>query len=234
MASRSDDDVTTAAPTLPVDDDDRFAMIRKLLYTPVVGDVLDGLGRHHQVLPQPIQPLREDMVVVGRAMPVLIAKVFGPQTRPFGRLTEALDQLEPDEVYLACGGGVPCAAWGELLTVTARVRGAAGAVIDGYHRDTPKVRDQRWPVFSRGRYAQDAAVRASVIDYRVPVEIGQVLASPGDLVIGDLDGVVLVPRDIEDEVIERAVEKATTETRVRAAIEGGMSSTEAFATFGVL
>jgi len=224
----------TATPTLPVNDTNRFEMIRTLLYTPVIGDVLDSVGRHHQVLPQAIQPLNEDMVVVGRAMPVLIANIFGPQTRPFGRLTEALDQLEPGDVYLAYGGGVPCAAWGELLTVTARARRAAGAVIDGYHRDTPKVRDQHWPVFSRGRYAQDAAVRASVIDYRVPVEIGHVLVSPGDLVIGDLDGVVLVPQDIEDEVIERAVEKATTETQVRAAIEGGMSSTEAFATFGVL
>ena len=228
------DSSLTAPPMVPVGDTERFGLIRKLLYTPVVGDVLDALGRYHQALPQPIQPLKEDMIIVGRAMPVLIASVFGPQTQPFGRLTEALDQLEPDEVYLACGGGMPCAAWGELLTVTARVRGAAGAVIDGYHRDTPKVRDQQWPVFSRGRYAQDAAVRASVIDYRVPVEIGNVLVSPGDLVIGDLDGVVVVPSDIEDEVIAMAVEKATTETQVRAAIEGGMSSSEAFATFGVL
>ena len=234
MTSHLDTSLTTTTSRVPANDADRFDVIRKLLYTPVVGDVLDALGRHHQVLPQPIQPLNEDMVVVGRAMPVLIASVFGPQREPFGRLTEALDQLEPDDVYLACGGGIPCAAWGELLTVTARVRGAAGAVIDGYHRDTPKVRDQHWPVFSRGRYAQDAAVRASVIDYRVPVEIGQVLIAPGDLVIGDLDGVVLVPQDIEAEVIERAVEKATTETQVRAAIEDGMSSTEAFATFGVL
>jgi 4-hydroxy-4-methyl-2-oxoglutarate aldolase len=150
---------------------------------------LDALGRHHQILPQPVQPLNEDMVLVGRAMPVLISDVFGRQDRPFGRLTEALDQLQENEIYLARGGRLPW--WGQLLTAAARARGATGAVIDGYHRDTPLVRDQSWPVFSRGRYAQDAAVRASVVDYRMPVEIGRVLARPGDLIVGDLDGVVV-------------------------------------------
>lgn len=226
--------MTQRSTMVPVDDRERFALIRRLLYTPVVGDVLDGVGRYNQMLPQSIQPLREDLVLVGRAMPVLIADVYGPQRQPFGRLTEALDQMEAEEVYVARGGRLACAAWGELLTVTARARGAAGAVLDGYHRDTVKVRDQDWPVFSRGRYAQDAAVRASVVDYRVAVEIGRVLVRPGDLIIGDLDGIVVVPRDIEAEVLERSVEKATTETRVRSAIEAGMSSTVAFETFGVL
>jgi regulator of RNase E activity RraA len=226
--------VTSNDTSIPADDRSRFALIRQLLHTPVLGDVLDALGRYHQILPQPIQPLHEDMVLVGRAMPVLISDVFGHQDKPFGRLTEALDQLHQDEVYLARGARLPCAAWGELLTAVARVRGAAGAVIDGYHRDTPRVRDQAWPVFSRGRYAQDAAVRASVADYRVPVEIGGVLVRAGDLVVGDLDGVVVIPAEIEDEVVERAVQKATMENLVRAAIDDGMSSTEAFATFGVL
>lgn len=219
---------------VPVGEAARIEMIRELLYTPVLGDVLDQLGRWHQILPPQIRPLREGMKLVGRAMPVLIADAFGPQAKPFGRLTEALDQLQPDEVYLARSGRLECAAWGELLTATARVRGAAGAVIDGYHRDTPRVLAQDWPVFSRGAYAQDAAVRARVVDYRTPVEIGAVTVQPGDLVVADVDGVAIVPADIEDEVLERALAKATSENKVRAAIEGGMSSTEALATFGVL
>jgi regulator of RNase E activity RraA len=174
------------------------------------------------------------MVLVGRAMPVLIADVFGPQRSPFGRLTEALDQLGSGEVYLARGGRTECAAWGEIMTATARVRGAAGAVLDGFHRDTVRVLEQDWPVFSRGRSAQDAGVRATVLDYRVPAEIGGVLVRPGDLVLGDLDGVVVVPAEIEDEVLERALTKATAENLVRQAIENGMSSTDAFATYGVL
>lgn len=204
------------------------------LYTPVIGDVLDSLGRRHQFLPPEIRGITPSMKLVGRAVPVLILDVFEPQAHPFGRLTEALDSLTDGEVYVARNGRTACAAWGEILTATARARGAVGAVIDGYHRDTPRVLSQDWPVFSRGSYAQDAGVRTSVVDYRVPIEIGQVRIGPGDLVVGDVDGVVVVPSEIEDEVIERALAKATGENVVRRAIEAGMSSTEAFATYGIL
>lgn len=215
-------------------DAELFALVARELYTPVVGDILDALGRYHQSLPAPVQPLRESMVVAGRAMPVLMIDVHGPQKKPFGLLTKALDDLRPGEVYLAGGGAMRCAYWGELLTATARTRGAVGAVIDGYHRDTPKVLEQNWPVFSRGRYAQDSSVRTAVADFRCPIEIGGVWIEPGDLVFGDLDGVVIVPRALETEAIARALEKARGEKIVRKAIEGGMSATAAFKKFGIL
>ncbi len=215
-------------------DADVLALVRERLNTSVVGDVLDALGRVHQVLPPGIRPLEPGAKLAGRAMPVLNADVHGPQRPPFGLLAESLDQLEPDEVYLACGGTMRCAYWGELLTAAARTRGAAGAVVDGYHRDTTKVLDQRWPVFSRGAFAQDSAVRLAAIDYRVPVEIGGVAIAPGDIVVGDIDGVVVVPADVEAEVIERALEKASTENVVRKAIENGMPVVEALDTYGVL
>ena len=215
-------------------DAELFALIQRELYTPVVGDSLDALGRYHQFLPQPVQPLREDMVVVGRAMPVLMIDVHGPQQKPFGLLTEALDDLRPGEVYLAAGGAMRCAYWGELLTATAHTRGAAGAIVDGYHRDTPQVLAQNWPVFSRGRYAQDSAVRTAVANFRCPIEVGNVWIEPGDLVFGDLDGVVIVPLALEAEVITRALEKARGEKLVRQAIEGGMTATAAFKKFGIL
>ncbi|HEX2854362.1 MAG TPA: RraA family protein [Opitutaceae bacterium] len=206
----------------------------KDLYTPVVGDILDALGRYHQFLPAPVQPLKETMKVAGRAMPVLMIDVHGPQKKPFGLLTEALDNLKAGEIYLAGGGDMRCAYWGELLTATARTRGATGAVIDGYHRDTPQVLSQNWPVFSRGRYAQDSAVRTQVADFRCAIEIGGVWIEPGDFVFGDLDGVVIIPRALEKEVISRALEKARGEKVVRKAIEGGMSATAAFKKFGIL
>jgi len=215
-------------------DDELIELVRKLLYTPVVGDVLDALGYYHQFLPQPIQPMRETDVVVGRAMPVLMIDVFGPQKKPFGLLTAALDQLERNEVYVASGGAMRCAYWGELLTATARKQGAAGAVINGYHRDTARVSEQKWPVFSRGRFAQDSAVRTQVADFRCSIEVDGVRLNPGDFVFADLDGVLIVPRDVEDEVFERALEKARAEKLVRKAIEEGMASTEAFRKYGVL
>lgn len=213
---------------------DFLEKITASLYTPVVGDILDTYGLYHQFLPQPIQPAAPGMKLAGFAMPVLMIDVYGPQKKPFGLLTEALDQLGENEIYLASGGMMRCAYWGELLTATSRMRKAAGAVINGYHRDTPQMLEQGFPVFSRGRFAQDSSVRTQVADFRCPIEVDGVLVNPGDLIFGDVDGVVVVPQNIMREVIEKALEKARGEKAVRKAIEGGMSSTEAFRTFGIL
>ncbi|WP_425421845.1 RraA family protein [Phaeodactylibacter xiamenensis] len=214
-------------------DEELFRIIREQLYTPVMGDILDQLGCYHQFLPREIQPMTLDMKVVGRAMPVLFCDVYGEQPKPFGYMTESLDDLQPGEVFVATGSQ-SCAVWGEIMTATARMRGAVGAVVNGPHRDTPRVLEQNWPVFSRGRFAQDSRVRTIVQAYRVPIEIEGVWVAPGDLVFGDLDGVVVVPRKHERHVIERAVEKANAENVVRKAIENGMSATEAFKKYGVL
>lgn len=127
-----------------------------------------------------------------------------------------------------------CAYWGELLTATVKKRKAAGAVINGFHRDTPQMLAQNFSVFSRGRYAQDSGVRTQVINYRCFMEVGEVAVHPGDLIFGDLDGVLVIPKEMEAEVIEKALEKARGEKLVRKAIEDGMSSTQAFAEFGIL
>jgi len=215
-------------------DGEIFELVRRHLFTPVVGDILDREGRWHQFLPQPIKPLNPAHRMVGRAFPVQIADVAGPQGRPFGRLTEALDAIQPGEVYLATGGSMNCAAWGEILTATARTRGGAGAVIDGFHRDTPRVLEQDWPVFSRGSFAQDAGVRSSVVNFRCTVEIGGVLVEPGDLIFADIDGVLVVPRAMEERVIGRALEKVAGEKVVRSEIEGGETSTAVFDKYGIL
>jgi regulator of RNase E activity RraA len=211
-----------------------FNSIRENLFSCVIGDVLDSMGHFHQILPAYLRPMTPEMKLVGRAMPVQLADVFGVQAEPFGKLTLALDQLEQGEVYLATGGSAPCSAWGEILTTTAKARGAVGAVVDSYHRDTPKILDLDWPVFSRGPYAQDAGVRSIVESYRVPIEIGGVFIRPGDLIVGDVDGVVVIPQEIEGEVVGAALEKVFTENLVLEAIRGGMSSTKAFQTYGVL
>ena len=219
---------------IPDHDPDLFTLLREQLYTPVICDVLDSLGEYHRFLPAEVRPMLPEMKLAGRAMPVLMMDVYGEQEQPFGKLTEALDQLRPGEIYLASGGGMRCAYWGELLTATARSRGAAGAVINGYHRDTPQVLAQNWPVFSRGGYAQDSRVRTRVAAYRCPIEIGQVWVEPGDLIFADADGVAVIPQTLEAEVIRLALEKASAENIVRREIEAGMSSTEAFRTYGVL
>lgn len=215
-------------------DSELFSVLRDQLFTAVVGDILDREGRWHQFLPQPIKPLDASYRVVGRALPVRIADVTGPQAKPFGRMTEALDSIQPGEIYLATGGSLNCAAWGEIMTATARTRGGAGAVIDGFHRDTPRVLDQRWPVFSRGSFSQDAGVRSSVVDFRCAVEIGGVLIEPGDLIFGDVDGVVVIPRSMEQLIVNNALEKVAGEKVVRREIESGATSTNVFDRYGIL
>lgn len=229
------------------DQDELFQLIREKLYTPVVGDILDQMGYTHQFLPTSIRPLTAlvppNMVgsfsddkrnkLVGWACTVLENDIFAAPKKPFGFLTESLDQLRPNEIYVATGAH-NSALWGELLTAASRARGAVGAVLDGCIRDTPQVLEQNFPVFCTGCWAQDSSVRTYVCDFRCTIEIGQVTIHDGDLIFGDVDGLLVVPRDIVDEVMEKSLEKAAGEKQVRRAIEGGMSATDAFAKFGIL
>jgi regulator of RNase E activity RraA len=218
-------------------DEELFDTLRRELFTAVVGDVMDAMGLLHQFLPPQIKPLRNDMVVTGRAMTVLEADVPSGTdfvSEPFGLMFRALDDLKAEEVYICAGGSPRYALWGELMCTRARNLGAAGAVVDGYHRDTSGILRLAFPTFSYGGYAQDQAPRGKVIDFRVPLEVGGVKVAPGDIVFGDLDGVCVIPRDAEDEVFRRALEKVQQENLVGRAIEEGMSAQEAFEKSGVM
>ena len=143
--------------------------------------------------------------------------------------------MKPDEVYIA-GGSIACryAMWGELMSTRARVLGAAGAVLNGPSRDTRAILDMKFPVFSTGRYAQDQKARGEVLDFRTAIDIEAVHVEPGDIVFGDIDGVVIVPRAVEREALTRALEKVAKENTVRTAILNGMSTADAFAKHGVM
>jgi 4-hydroxy-4-methyl-2-oxoglutarate aldolase len=216
------------------DDQELFGLMKQRLFTAVVGDILDEMGLLDQFLPQAIRPLRDDMIVVGRAMPVLEEDIAGQARKPFGSMLEALDDLKPDEVYLATGGSPTYAMWGELMSTRAMRLGAAGAVLNGCSRDTRGILALNFPTFSLGRYAQDQRPRGQVVDFRVPVEVGRVQVAPGDIVFGDIDGVLVIPRAAEREALTRALEKVEKENLVRTAIEGGMSAVRALDTFGVM
>jgi 4-hydroxy-4-methyl-2-oxoglutarate aldolase len=228
---------------MPMQDDEIFRLLKNELFTAVVGDVMDVLGFRHQFLPAGIAALRPDTVIAGRAMPVLEADVFGDgdehsrgplAAKPFGLMLEALDDLKPGEVYVATGGSLRYALWGGLMSTRARHLKAAGAVLDGYARDASEIEALGFAVFCRGLYAQDQGARGKVVDFRTPVEIGGARVAPGDLIFGDREGVLVIPRQAEEEILTRALEKSRTENHVGAAIRGGMSACEAFARFGVL
>jgi regulator of RNase E activity RraA len=229
--------------TLWKDDTELFDIVRKELFTALVGDVLDKLGYFHQFVSPQIKPLRSDMVIIGRAMPVLEADVFmeiaettqlSLMKKPFGLMFEALDSLQADEVYICSGSSPRYALWGGLMSTRALKLKAAGAVVDGYSRDTPEILRLNFPTFSIGSYAQDQGPRGKVIDYRVPIEFNGVRVNPGDIVYGDLDGLLIIPKQVEKEAFSGAIEKARGEKLVQKALEEGMSTVDAFKKFGIM
>ena len=224
-------------------DDEVFSTIRRELFTCVVGDVMDKMGLQHQFLPPQIRALRPDMVLVGRAMPVLAVDVFEEKVtgthnplmeKSFGLMLEALDDLKVNEVYVNTGSSPRNALWGELMSIRAGKLGAAGAVLNGYLRDTRAVLSLNFPAFCWGSYAQDSAPRYKVVDFRIAIEIGAVRVRPGDFLFGDIDGVCVIPVEAADEVFAKALEKARGEKLVRKALEEGSSAVDAFEKHGIM
>ena len=217
-----------------------FRALKQDLFTAVVGDVLDVMGYRNQFLPPEVKPLTAGTKIAGRAMPVLEADYLegaghGPLAdKPFGIMFEALDDLNEHEIYIASGSTFSYALWGGLMSTRAKSLQAAGAILNGYVRDVAEIERLDFSVFSRGTYAQDQGVRGKVLDYRVPIQFGQTVIKPGDILFGDDEGVIVIPADIAAEAIEKALEKAQTENLVADAIAKGMSAQEAWDTFGVM
>ncbi len=218
-------------------DEELFDLARNELFPAVLGDVMDKLGLRHQFLSPRVKPLAADMIVLGRAMTVLeedLPEGSEEAGNAFGLMFEALDNLQANEVYICTGASPTYALWGGLMSTRARMLGAAGAVMNGYSRDTNEILELNFPTFSFGGYAQDQGPRGKVVDYRSPIEMDGVRVAPGDIVFGDIDGVCIVPQSAEEAAFTAALEKARGENQVRKALENGMGTVEAFETFGIM
>jgi 4-hydroxy-4-methyl-2-oxoglutarate aldolase len=212
--------------------------MRQSFYSAVVCDALDAEGLRHQsprVYP-PLVPLTlPSVVLVGRCKTTLWADMAHPDPRPYELELRAVDSCRPDDVLIAAAGGsMRSGIWGELLSTAAQACGCVGAIVDGAVRDLRPMRAIGFAAFARGSCIYDSKDRQRVIDIDVPVEIGGVVFAPGDLVIADEDGIVVVPQSVEDAVIRRAWEKVHAENAVRDALRSGMPATKAFVKFGVL
>jgi 4-hydroxy-4-methyl-2-oxoglutarate aldolase len=218
-----------------------FDVIQSRLFTAVIGDVMDAKGLTRQFLPPEIRALSPEMVIVGRAMPVLEADCLGEtighssRREPFGLMFRALDDLKPGEVYVCTGASRRYALWGELMSTRARTLGAAGAVVDGFHRDTRGILSVGLPVFSQGAYAQDQRLRGRVVDFRCAIEFANgARVAPGDVIVGDLDGVLIIPREHVEDVVALALEKVEGEEAVRTLIERGERTEDIFEKTGIM
>ncbi|BCM20746.1 RraA family protein [Mesorhizobium sp. J8] len=232
----------TRSTRLYADDAGMYRLFEEELFVAVVGDVMDTLGLQHQFLPPVFKPVDEKTRLLGRAMPVLETDIFpsGEAThnplmsKPFGLMFEALDDLKPGEIYVASGASPRYALWGELMSTRAKILGAHGALVDGFARDTDGIKALGFPCFCTGYYAQDQGLRGKVIDYRCALEIGGVRIEPGTLLFGDKEGVLVIPRQAEEEVVRLALEKVRGEKLVAKAIREGMSAVDAYKTFGIM
>ena len=213
-----------------------FEVVRRELFTAVVGDAMDRIGLDRQFLPPQIRALATDMVVIGPAMTVVEADVTNDNrdVTPFGRLFDAVDDLKPGEIYICTGSSPSYALWGGLLTTRAMALNAGGAVVDGYLRDSREILNLRFSTFSYGTYAQDQNGRGTVVDFRTPIQIQGIRVEPGDIVFGDVDGVCIVPSLAADEVFNKALEKVRGENQVRNALRAGMSARQAFHSYGIM
>ena len=212
--------------------------LARSLYTAVLSDVLDEAGSMNQALKPFVRPLDEASVLCGFARTGLYRKVYHVESgrNPYEIEMDLIDGLEEGEVaVLACDGPTDrIAPWGELLTTAARVRGAAGCLTDGLVRDVRRIRETGFPVFAGGIGPLDSKGRAEMAAMDVPVEVAGVRIEPGDLIFGDVDGCVAIPKAVAPRVVARALEKVTAEDRTRDALLAGETLKAVFERFGVL
>lgn len=215
-----------------------FSELKSTLYTAVLSDVLDSMGYMHQAMRPFVRPLDESLVLMGRARTGLWMSVYSAAAgeNPYEHEIALIDDLKPDEVpVFGCGGPTDrVAPWGELLSTASRCRGAAGCITDGLVRDVRQIREMRFPVFHGGIGPLDTRGRARMMALDVPTECGGVRVAPGDVVFGDVDGVVVIPAAIADDAIALALAKVAAENRTRDALLRGELLQDVYARFGVL
>jgi regulator of RNase E activity RraA len=214
-----------------------LALIERLddLYSAVVADVLDRLGVRSNVMAPRIRPLDRRTRLAGFAATAHCVEVDAPPAARedwYKGELQAVDALEQGDVMVVstCRG----CYWGELLATASRYRGARGIVADAYTRDTLALIEMNFPTFVAGISPEDSLGRIEVDAVGVPIECGDVTVNPGDLLVGDHDGVVVIPSAVAHEVIALAEEKVSGENLVRQKLEDGMPVWEAFRTYGVI
>ena len=212
-----------------------FKLIEEKLSSSIISDVLDGMGIRGQAMDTTIRPVQDGMMIVGYAATMLMTDQYDHDKDTFTLQFQAIDALKEGEVMMVCSNGSERAAlWGELLSTAARYRGARGAIIDGVARDINLIREMSFPVFAKGINPISSKGRVIAVDHGCPVEIGGVMVYPGDLVVADIDGVVVVPRDKAEEVVEQALDVAARETKTRDELRKGAGLYDVYLKYGTV
>lgn len=214
---------------------ERFAQSQDFLYSAVLADVLDSLDQRDFALPAELRPLRNDWRLFGRAATLSTVPVAAVPEKPYAMEMACVDALQPGDVLVATTNGDRSGAlWGELLSTASRAHGAVGAVIDGLTRDAGKILEMNFPVFALGFSPLDSKGRMDAIAHNQPIRVGACTIRPGDFIFGDIDGLVVIPIEVAEEALSRAITKAKGENKVREELLKGRSVAEVFAEYGIL
>jgi 4-hydroxy-4-methyl-2-oxoglutarate aldolase len=215
--------------------DELLEIVRAKLYTAVVSDVLDRHGYLEQAMDARIRPIDPGMRVVGRAHTVLSVDIYEHPENPYASEIAAIDAVTPGSCVVASTNqSTRTCYWGELLSTATRARGGVGTVIDGYTRDSLKIIEMGFPVFSTGFKPVDSSSRSVVVDFDCPIECGGVKVRPGDVVFGDFDGIVVIPIEILANVVQEAAEKVESENMTRDMLQQGHLLRDVYDKYGVL
>jgi regulator of RNase E activity RraA len=197
-------------------DEERFSIMKEKLYTAVVADMLDEVGYEDQTMRHDIRPLQPNPILVGRTRTFLWRSIYELEKIPVGKAIPALDSLKPGDVVVnSSDPSNRIVQWGALMSTSAKMRGAVGCVVDGLSRDTKEILTLDFPVYSRGHRPTPSYRRGIVEEYDVKIKCGDVIVHPGQLIFGDMDGIVVIPTDVEDKVLEMALEKVSGEDNTR-------------------
>ena len=212
-----------------------YEVIVNNLGSSVLSDVLDGSKLRCQAMSSKIRPIQDDMVIVGRAQTMLMTDQYDTEKDTFSLQFQAIDSLRDGEVMMVCSNGsVRAALWGELLSTAAIHRGARGAVVDGMVRDVGLIRKLKFPVFAGGVMPVSSKGRVYAVDYGCPVMMGGVMVYPGDLVVADLDGIVVVPERIAEKAVEKALEVVSLEKNTREELRNGAGLYDVYKKYGAV
>jgi len=191
-------------------------IIKSKLNTALISDALDDLGVHEQVMRSNIRPIYDGATVLGYAYPAVTVEMYEVGDEGYPGMPETVDSLKPGDVLVLGGHRSPhTCIWGDLVSVAAKARGANGAVLDGNTRDVHEIIKLQFPVFSAGIGMATPMGRARISAHGCPVRCGGVLVNPGDIVFGDINGVVIIPKEIAAEVIPLALKREKGEEKLR-------------------
>lgn len=210
-------------------------MIKEILYSGIISDVLDGMGYRNQALAGGISPLTDDTVIFGPAFTSIGTTVYSMPENPLVAQCKVVDQLGEDEIYvLVTRGDYNCAVFGELFATAVNARKGVGVLLDGYARDVKALKEMKFPLFYKGRDVRTSKGRCEINECQIPVILDGVTIRPGDYIFGDIDGVIVIPKEVAEEVIRQAAETVEKENEVRTRLLNGSTLQKAYEEIGAI